>query len=267
MSNNDKLNKRLRKLKNARLDVIEQAAKWNQYVQAAYSDEIVEAIANSKIYSPEFQPGSPEKRRSRTTLMDIDTVGALFALDEADITVFNYADYKYAGGMFLEGSTAQEEALCHKSILFPVLNSFEDCYYAPNRKDSRGGLFTNRAIFSKNILFEQNSERKKTANVLTCAAPNWGNCKYNNISKSENNKVIRERLKWINKILADNNVDTFVAGAWGCGVFLQDPKTVAAMMIEEITYPKNLILAIPAGRNYSVFKEVLEAKQNEKAKH
>lgn len=60
----------------------------------------------------------------------------------------------------------------------------------------------------------------------------------------------------MNQILANEGVTTFVAGAWGCGVFRQDPKFVARVLIEELTYPKTVVFAIPAGRNYDAFKEV-----------
>lgn len=40
--------------------------------------------------------------------------------------ILNYASYKSPGGFFLEGSPAQEEALCHESILL----AFDGTYYA-----------------------------------------------------------------------------------------------------------------------------------------
>lgn len=192
--------------------------------------------------------------------MDTDSVTALFSIPlETKTAVLNFASYKYPGGMFLDGSTAQEEALCHKSTLFSVLDAFDKIYYAPNRSNLNRGLYTNRAIFSENIIFEKDKNDSRIANVLTCASPNWLTAsKYCGVSKSENNRVLKERLRWMNEILASEEIETFIAGAWGCGVFRQDPEFVVNTIIEEITYPKTLILAVPVGRNYDSFKRVMD---------
>ena len=54
-------------------------------------------------------------------------------------------------------------------------------------------------------------------------------------------------------------VETLILGAWGCGVFGQDPKVVAELMQNTLEYYphfKKVIFAIPKGYNYDMFKEV-----------
>lgn len=242
-----------------RTDFAAKAQEWLDYINSAHAEEIYASIRNSTIYSPDFHAKAPATPDRRIKLVDTDSVRALFLLSKSEVTVFNFASYKYPGGMFLDGSTAQEEALCHKSTLFPVLNAFDEIYYAPNRKTLNRGLYTNRAIFSRDICFyDPSNEKQLTANVLTCASPNWLTAqKYCGVSKSENNKVVRERLRWLNEILANEEVHTFIAGAWGCGVFRQNPTFMARVMAEELTYPQELIFAIPRGNNYNAFDEVL----------
>lgn len=241
-----------------RKDLAARAHEWLEYVTDEYQPEIYSAIRNSTIYSPDFHAKVPTAPTRRIQLMDTDSVSALFAIDE-DATVLNFASYKYPGGAFLDGSTAQEEALCHKSTLFPILDSFDGSYYAQNRANLNRSLYTNRAIFTPGVVFEMDTDVLKEASVLTCASPNWLTAqKYCQVSKSENNRVARERLKWMNEILAYNEVDTLIAGAWGCGVFRQDPEFMAKAMIEELTYPKTLVFAIPKGRNYDAFDKVLK---------
>ena len=50
-------------------------------------------------------------QKSAFTLTDMDLS------DNGRTAILNYASYKSPGGFFLEGSPAQEEALCHESIL------------------------------------------------------------------------------------------------------------------------------------------------------
>lgn len=244
-----------------RTDFAAKAQEWLNYITEMHPAEIAASIHNSNIYSPDFHAEAPATPTRRISLMDTDSVRALFALNkDCEATVFNFASYKYPGGMFLDSSTAQEEALCHRSTLFPVLTSFDEVYYAPNRKNLNRGLYTNRVIFSKGVLFynHDNSEQR-FANVLTCASPNWLTAqKYYGVSKSENNREVRERLKWLNEVLANEQVNVFIAGAWGCGVFRQNPTFMARAMVEELTYPEWLIFAIPSGNNFIAFDEELK---------
>ena len=67
------------------------------------------------------------------------------------VAILNFASYKNPGGMFLNGSIAQEEALCHASngVLFEVLSSEKvfDAFYEQNRK------MLNRALYHDNLLY------------------------------------------------------------------------------------------------------------------
>lgn len=76
------------------------------------------------------------------TLTDMDSVSCLFNLsDNGRTAILNYASYKSPGGFFLEGSPAQEEALCHESNLYPILLAFDGTYYAWNRQRLNKALY------------------------------------------------------------------------------------------------------------------------------
>lgn len=78
----------------------------------------------------------------------MDSVSCLFNLsDNGRTAILNYASYKSPGGFFLEGSPAQEEALCHESNLYPILLAFDRTYYAWLNK----ALYLNRALYSSGI--------------------------------------------------------------------------------------------------------------------
>ena len=82
----------------------------------------------------------------------------------------------------------------------------------------------------------------------------------------ENQQALVSRINFIKAILADNDVDVAVLGAFGCGVFKQDPKEVSTIFYGEILKifdgkEINIIFAIPPGNdNYDNFVESFHKK-------
>lgn len=116
----------------------------------------IAAIPGEAVQVPmELEKQHEIKNIPKEVVMDIDTVSAIISEKERNsrnsICVLNFASYMYPGGGFLKGSMAQEEALCHKSTLYPVLKKCE-LYYAWNTEHRNGGMYENRALFSKSIL-------------------------------------------------------------------------------------------------------------------
>ena len=245
---------------------------------------------NSKIYNEDFILNDDKYYEiPNIQIVDTDTVSALFMITGTlasnkgkikyadtiyiddiakdiftNIGVLNFASYKYPGGMFLKGSAAQEEALCHESILYNVLIKFNDTYYKSNRENSKitGDLYSNRGIFSPDIVFFHNNDNYTytKANVITVASPNYRNKAI--INKNENTKALNSRIKFILDIAKDNNLETLILGAFGCGVFKQNPNEVANIFKYHLLSGKynfkNIIFAIPYGNNYKEFSKVFE---------
>ena len=195
-------------------------------------------------------------------LVNLDSVSAIFEFatgnENSKTAVLNFASFKEPGGLFLKGSTAQEEALCHESFLYNVLRNFQRSYYDVNNKNLNRGLYKNTALYTPNIIFFKNN-RLQICDVITCAAPNRNvGIKYTNVSIEENNKVLYERISYIKDIALHQNVETLILGAFGCGVFKQDATTVAKY-IKEIFEDTGMeiILAVPGdSENYKKFKEI-----------
>ena len=238
-------------------------------MQHRYSDAIAQSVERTVIYNPGFTA----KQKLGLTIVDIqcvpmDSVTATFRYAWGKTCVLNFASYQNPGGMFLEGSKAQEECLCHESFLYNVLAQFDGSYYAWNKGHKNRALYLNRALYTPNVIFERaNGEGSHSlaVDVLTCAAPNFGAAsKYQNVSREENREVLRSRIEFVLSILAENNVDTAILGAYGCGVFGQDATEVAELFKEAI--PKvlagrkmNIVFAIIDGgndNNYQKFAEV-----------
>lgn len=238
-------------------------------MEELYSSDIRNCILNSSVYGPHFSI-ELDKFNVRPKQVDIalapeDSVTAvMYNPTEGKNTtaLLNFASYKTPGGMFLAGANAQEEAICHESILFNVLKEFPD-YYAWNNLSKNRALYLDRAIYSKDILFLKNYEQFK-ADVITCACPNKKAAQeYCEVTNEENYEVLKQRIGFVLKVAAINRVDTLVLGAFGCGVFGQDPIEVATIFKEYLDkYPfvfDKVIFAIPnkESTNYLAFDEIL----------
>ena len=147
-------------------------------MEEKYSKEIKYSIENTEICNS-IDLLNTEKEEPENTMVevqiyvgDIDTVEAIleFASKDKRIAALNFASYKNAGGMFIKGSRAQEECLCHESFLYNVLKENES-YYEANRKNKNRALYHNRALYSPDVIFEREG-RLCYCDVITCAAPN-----------------------------------------------------------------------------------------------
>ena len=176
------------------------------------------------------------------------------------IGVLNFASFTSPGGGFLNGQMAQEEHLCHNSNLYERL-SIESEYYAYNVKHKNNGAYENRAIFSYDVNFidPDRPDHEYMVDVITCAAPNKSVIKYHPL-QWDNTEVLKNRIEFILNIAQAEDLQILILGAWGCGVFGQDPVEVAKLFKEQLTSGKynfeKVIFAIPTGFNHDKFKEV-----------
>lgn len=148
--------------------------------------------------------------------------------------VLNFADYFKPGGQFLNGSMVQEESLCHVSGLYPILE-----YYAEDYADRKGtgnkGAYQEAGVYTENCPFWING-RLSFCDVLTYAAVNWRAFNKAGGTQSERDQVKkimhdRQIIAYIlPKIFGD--CDEIILGAWGCGIFLNDTRTIAKTWLE-----------------------------------
>ena len=180
--------------------------------------------------------------------------------------VLNFASYKNPGGGFMNGSSAQEESLCHASTLYEVLTSSSlSLYYGYNNSHKNNALYEDRALWSPSIIFEKDGKTVR-ADVITCAAPNRkayiGYAK--GADEARNLETLRSRIFFVADVIkAHMDVRTAILGAFGCGVFGQDPGMVAGFFKEAFqdTEIKTVYAVIDKGGHskkgaYTLFQEV-----------
>lgn len=198
------------------------------------------------------------------TVTENDTVTEIF-IDHGDmipnsvVCALNFASFFNPGGGFLNGSYAQEESLCMHSNLYEILSRQSE-FYTYNKEHSGDipGGYLNRAIYTQEVTFAKNGITRKI-DVLTCACPNKS-VKYLQENPEINRGLLYSRIKFILDIAEDQCVETLILGAWGCGVFKQNPEEVASIFKELLNDKRyqftKVIFAIPSGNNNTVFKKI-----------
>lgn len=244
---------------NRKQELIDKAQKHTREMEK-FKAETIESVITSEIFSDCINNMIMPAENIKVVLSD--TVDALINnYDMNGTAVLNFASYKNPGGRFMDGSSAQEEALCHRSNLYNVLSSSYKMheYYEWNKKHLNKGLYLNRALYTPGIIFDE----KYRADVITCAAPNFSAAsRYQQVSREENDRVLKDRISFLMKVIAMHNVETVILGAWGCGVFGQDPATVANIFNDELKVHgvKNVIFAVIDEPTYKYFVDVFAAK-------
>lgn len=242
------------------------AVKHTEDMMNRYSEEINSSKRNTIIYSDNtVNKIDIRNNKPIISVIDSDTVSAIFnnTNNNDNVTILNFASYNNPGGKFIDGSSAQEEMLCHESFLYNILMWNTD-YYEWNNKNKNKGMYTNRALYIPNVIFERDGNTRKV-NVITCAAPNRSLIKrYNAFTEDENTKALSSRIHFIKAIAEHNRCDKLILGAYGCGVFAQDPYKVASIFKDEFKTSniKNIIYAIPKGDNLIAFQEVFKDETN-----
>lgn len=169
-----------------------------------------------------------EKYKTKVQVVNQDVVNFLRTLDKNDkIMVLNFASARNPGGGFLVGSSAQEESLCRASDLYLYIKDVNEFY--KNQKHYESGLYDSDLIYSENVSFFKDGKGQNVqsidVDVVTACAVNVKSLRQQD--RRQELKLVessmRERIENIFEIAMRKNVDTLVLGAFGCGVFSNNP--------------------------------------------
>ena len=204
---------------------------------------IRECVFETVLYEPEAlesllqEAGSLGRGTEQTavTLHNETTLQGARALAEeghGKIAALNFASAKNPGGGFLNGSQAQEESLARASALYASLRTQPD-YYEYHRSNN-DPLYSHRAIFSPGCPVFRDDEGTplrdplQLVDFITCPAPNAGAVRQNRPEAIDLiPEIFRRRAAYVLALALHKRCDALVLGAWGCGVFKNDPALVA----------------------------------------
>ena len=168
------------------------------------------------------------------------------------VAVLNFSSARNPGGGYLNGAQAQEEALCRASALYTCLIEVREFY--DHHRAHRDPFYTDRVIHSPAVpVFRDDRGRlldePYTAGFLTAAAPNAGVVLRTAPERAaELPRALAVRAERVLETAAAHGYRRLVLGAWGCGVFQNDPAQVAGAF---------RALLGPGGRFASVFEQVV----------
>lgn len=266
------------------------AKQHTEWMETHTSRYIEDSVRNSQIHyhcsemnDNRYLPKKYDHTQERLVCMD--TVSAIYRSANYDkfisvacdvgtstICALNFASFKHPGGMFLKGSCAQEEMLCHESNLYNILVRMENTYYKENQKPDRNNrsLYQDSLIYTPNVLFVRRMTSGTLSSpvecdIITCAAPNASAAvRYYNVSHEEISYCMKQRILGVLNAACHHNVEDLILGAFGCGVFGNDPHLVASTFhstLKEVFdgFFRNVIYAVPDERsiNYKAFQKVI----------
>ena len=209
-------------------------------------NELSEAVHGSRLFAPQQYPevfGRRDERLAdsacrspvRFEVINTTTLAASRLLVENenrdDVLCLNFASAKNPGGGFLKGSQAQEESLARASGLYACISPMRTLYDTNARY--RSSLYTDHLIHSPRVpVFRGEDDRLLEApwlvSMLTAPAVNAGAVRQNEPGNIP--RIQETMLRRIEKLLSVAVVcgnRALVLGAWGCGVFKNDPAAVA----------------------------------------
>ncbi|MEU3900741.1 TIGR02452 family protein [Streptomyces sp. NPDC045251] len=192
---------------------------------------VAAAREGTRMHGPE--PVEPAAWAPARTVLEVTGESSLEAARRlgGEIAVLNFASARNPGGGYLNGAQAQEEALCRASALYTCLLRAREFY--DHHRAHRDPFYTDRVIHSPAVpVFRDDRggllDEPYTAGFLTSAAPNAGVVLRTAPERAaELPAALAARAERVLETAAAHGYRRLVLGAWGCGVFRNDPAQVA----------------------------------------
>ncbi|WP_341716186.1 TIGR02452 family protein [Micromonospora sp. FIMYZ51] len=227
------MSSRLRAIAEDTVAIAERGAYRTTDGEVSIAAEVVRAVAGTRLYLPTDALAAPAPA---------DTVPAVEVTNEStlsatsrlggDLACLVFASARNPGGGFLNGAQAQEESVARSSALYPCLRAAEDFY--THHRSHPELTYSDRVIYSPAVpVFRDDSGSLLPApypvSFLTAAAPNRSAIVRNQPQHLPDlPAVLARRAARILQVAAAHGHRRLVLGAWGCGVFGNEPGTVAA---------------------------------------
>lgn len=217
------------------------------------SAAIAACRSDTRLYTPErlqtlceaAREPVPASAIARVEVVNETTLQGIAALvtdhGGESVAALNFASAKNPGGGFLGGAQAQEESLARSSALYASQLDAPAFYERHRRSPSL--LYSDAMILSPGCPVFRDDEgallrRPQRVAFITAAAPNAGairNQRPAEVGAIES--TLKRRAACVLALAAERGFRHLVLGAWGCGVFRNDPARVAATFADLLRDP------------------------------
>ncbi|MET7686854.1 TIGR02452 family protein [Streptomyces sp. NPDC005483] len=220
--------------------------------EVSVAAEIKAARAGTRMYGPE--PVAVPAFAAVDTFFEVTGESSLEAARRLGgrPAVLNFASARNPGGGYLNGAQAQEEALCRASALYTCQLEAREFY--DHHRTHRDPFYTDRVIHSPAVPVFRDDRGRLLESVhlvgfLTAAAPNAGVVRRTAPQRAaELPSALAARAEQVLSVAVAQGYRHLVLGAWGCGVFQNDPAQVAGAF---------RALLEPGGRFAGAFEHVV----------
>lgn len=209
--------------------------------------DVERAVQGSKLYSPGVLQDMKEVTASRIEhdgrvlpkleVTDESTLAAAKRLVQTEgiqnTLCLNFASAKNPGGGFLGGSQAQEESLARSSALYPCISPMNEMY--SYNRGLKTCLYSDYMIYSPAVPVFRSDEGRLLdspylVSMITAPAVNAGVVREREPEQVKRiEPVMLERIRYILSVAAHHGDKALILGAFGCGVFRNNPGDVAGM--------------------------------------
>ncbi|MFD8545969.1 TIGR02452 family protein [Streptomyces sp. NPDC059649] len=208
------------------------------------ADQVARARAGTRLYGPEPVAVPEPADGGRETAFEVTGEGSLTAgrrlagSGGGPVAVLNFASARNPGGGYLNGAQAQEEALCRGSALYACVREVPEFYAAHRAAPSP--FYSDRVILSPGVpVFRDDRgsllEVPYEAGFLTAAAPNAGVIARQRPAEAGRvPAALAVRAERVLEVAAAGGYRQLVLGAWGCGVFRNEPADVAGAFAAQL---------------------------------
>lgn len=213
-------------------------------------DAIAGAVANTQTYPPgqEVPPIAQGRHTTHVMVTHETTLAAASRLAAAGQSpvALNFASARHPGGGFLGGARAQEESLARASALYACLEG--NPMYAWH-ETHRNPFYTDYAIYSPHVpVFRSESgvllDEPYMCAFVTCPAVNASVAlERDPACRPAIRAAMAQRIERVLAIAAAHDHGHLILGAWGCGVFGNDPQEIAMLFRVALSGPYQGIFA------------------------
>lgn len=196
------------------------------------AESIADAVAGTRLHLPDepLAADGPANPAPQIEVTNESTLAAARRLVDG-VAALVFASARNPGGGFRTGAKAQEEDIARASALHACLDAVP-AFYVHHRADP-DLRYSDRIIYSPRVpVFRDDTglllDRPYRTTLITAAAPNLRAVLDNQPDRAATvPTVLGRRALRLLEVAAAHGHRRLVLGAWGCGVFGNDPYVVA----------------------------------------